>query len=451
MGQLFGTDGIRGIANIDLKADLAVKIGQAAATVLARDKKTIPVITIGKDTRISSDMLEAALIAGICSAGADVISLGVLPTPAVAYITEKAGADAGIVISASHNPYEYNGIKLFNALGYKLSDQLEAEIESLVLDARSPAMKTGGTPGRILPGGESYAALYIDSIAAAAEEISGLKVVFDCANGASSRTAESIFSRLPIEYVLIHNRPDGLNINSCCGSTDTDSLSREVVRLGYDVGIAFDGDADRCIIVDENGNEVDGDKIMAVCGYAMKQEGKLKNNTIVATVMSNIGFQKFAAERGIRLLSSSVGDRNVLELMQQVGANLGGENSGHLIFLDDSTPGDGQLAAMKFLNILSREKKPVSQLVGQVQQFPQVLLAVPIEGGNAMKDALMSDTALQLQISLAEQELGQEGRVLVRPSGTEALIRVMVEATDAKKAEAIAQRLSDLIRTKATV
>ncbi len=448
MGQLFGTDGIRGIANVDLRADLAFRVGQAAAFVLAKEKETKPVIAIGKDTRISSDMLEAALIAGICSSGADAIPLGVIPTPAVAFITAKSEADAGIVISASHNPYEYNGIKIFNSQGYKLSEDLENEIESLVLSGRELSLKTNGDMGRVLPGGEDYVNLYINRITAAAENISGLKVVFDCANGSSSRTAGSIFGKLPIDIVIINDRPDGININNCCGSTNIEQLGRTVVELGYDIGIAFDGDADRCIAVDENGNEVDGDKIMAVCGEAMKKAGRLKNETIVATVMSNIGFRLFAEEHGINLLYSTVGDKNVLELMLSTGANLGGEQSGHLIFLDDSTTGDGQLAAVKFLNVVSKAGKPVSELTGRIKQFPQLILSVPIDGGNEIKDTIMADTALLSHIAQAERELGETGRVLVRPSGTEALIRVMVEARDTVQAETIARRLTEIIRTR---
>lgn len=448
MGQLFGTDGIRGIANSDLDAQLAFRVGQAAAVVLSKNKNERPLITIGKDTRISSDMLEAALIAGLCSSGADVMPLGVIPTPAVAYITTVSGADAGIVISASHNPYVYNGIKIFNAEGFKLSDELELEIEKLILDKAGLPLKKNGDMGRVVSGSEAYISKYINKLASLAENITDLKVVVDCANGATTSTACELFSRLPIELIIIADDPDGININDCCGSTNTETLSKAVLSSGADIGIAFDGDGDRCIIIDEKGNMVDGDRIMAVCGYEMKKSGKLKNNTIVATIYSNIGFKIYAEGKDIKLLSAAVGDRNVLEMMQQVGSNLGGENSGHLIFLDDSTTGDGQLAALKFLNVLASSGKTVSELVSEVPLYPQLLLSIPIEGGNMVKDAVMADESLKKCIAEAENELGDTGRILVRPSGTEALIRVMVEALDAAKAETVASRLIATIESR---
>ncbi|NLL39396.1 MAG: phosphoglucosamine mutase [Clostridiales bacterium] len=448
MGRLFGTDGIRGIANADLDAQLAFSVGQAAAAVLSKGKNKRPFITIGKDTRISSDMLEAALIAGICSSGADVMPLGVVPTPAVAYITRVSGADAGIVISASHNPYEYNGIKIFNSQGFKLSDELELEIERLVLSDTKISLKKSSDMGRVVSGSNRYLQMYVDKLASLSEDIAGYKVIIDCANGATARTAEMLFSRLPVELTLISDKPNGTNINDCCGSTNTEALSKSVISSGADIGIAFDGDGDRCIIVDENGNIVDGDRIMAICGYDMKKKGKLKNNTIVATVYSNLGFRVFAENNDIKLVAAAVGDRNVLEMMQKVGANLGGEQSGHLIFLDDASTGDGQLAALKFLNVLASSQKTVSELVAQVPQYPQLLRSIPIEGGNAVKEAVMANEALKKCIRDAEKELGDTGRVLVRPSGTEALIRVMVEARDESKAETIACRLVDFIKNQ---
>lgn len=451
MGQLFGTDGIRGIANADLDAELAFKVGQAAAVVLSKGKNTRPLITIGKDTRISSDMLEAALIAGICSSGADVMPLGVIPTPAVAYITTVSGADAGIVISASHNPYEYNGIKIFNAQGFKLSDELELEIEKLVLSDSKIPLKKNGDMGRVISGSERYIHKYVDKLESLADDISGYKVILDCANGATARTAEMLFSRLPIELIMISDKPDGININDCCGSTDTEALSKAVISTDADIGIAFDGDGDRCIIIDENGNMVDGDRIMAICGSDMKRKGKLKNNTIVATVYSNLGFKIFAESNDIKFMAAAVGDRNVLEMMQKVGSNLGGEQSGHLIFLDDASTGDGQLAALKFLNVLASTKKPVSELVAEVPQYPQLQRNIPIEGGNAVKEAVMADEALKKCISDAESELGETGRVLVRPSGTEALIRVMVEAKDELLAETITNRLVEFIKNRISI
>ena len=445
MGQLFGTDGIRGVANAGLDAALAYKVGQAAAIVLAKGKVTRPCIAIGKDTRISSDMLEAALIAGICASGADVLPLGVVPTPAVAYITQIAGADAGVVISASHNPFPYNGIKIFNAGGFKLSDELELEIEQLVMGDQPLPLQRDGQLGRVIKGGKKYVATYIDRLAGMQCGMQMARVVVDCANGAASRTAGALFARLPVEAELINCSPNGININDGCGSTDTRALSETVVRLGCDMGIAFDGDADRCLIVDEQGKLIDGDRIMAVCGEAMRAEGKLKNNAIVATVMSNMGFHRFADACGIQLRCAQVGDRNVLEMMQQTGACLGGEQSGHLIFLDDSTTGDGQLAAIKFLNIATTAGIPVSELVARVPQFPQILKNVPVAGGLAAKDAVMSDARLTAAIEGAERALCGDGRVLVRPSGTEALIRVMVESSDKTRAETLACELSEVI------
>lgn len=441
MGKLFGTDGIRGIANEALDATLAFKVGQAAAAVLAEGKEGRPLFTIGKDTRISSDMLEAALTAGLCSAGADVIPLGVVPTPAVAYITMQAEADAGIVISASHNPFEYNGIKMFNGKGFKLSDELEEAVENIILNDISVKKAAGGEIGRVLGGKEKLIDAYIERLASLAENISGLKVVIDCSNGASSATAERLFSRFDIDLTVMHAEPDGTNINDKCGSTNMKALCEAVKAGGYDIGIAFDGDADRCLVVDETGAELDGDHIMAICGSRMKAQGKLKNDYIVATVMSNIGFKMFAQERGIDLRCASVGDRHVLEMMQEIGANLGGEQSGHLIFLDDSTTGDGQLAAVKILSLLSAEKKPLSQLASQFVQYPQVLINIPVKS-DADKKRIMGSAELAAAVNAAEDDLAGKGRVLIRASGTEALIRVMVEAFDAAQAQEIAARLA---------
>lgn len=447
MGQLFGTDGIRGVANAELDTDLVFKVGQAATAVLAagRDKK--PVITIGKDTRISSDMLEAALIAGLCSAGADVMILGVVPTPAVAYITTESGADAGIVISASHNPYEHNGIKIFNSKGFKLSDELELEIESLVLSEKPLPHKTHGEIGRVITDSSKWIEGYIEHLTnAAGGEIKKLKVLIDCANGAASATARQLFSRFPIDFEIIKDHPNGININDNCGSTHTDTLCKTVVSGGYDIGVAFDGDADRCIIADELGNVLDGDKIMAVCGCAMKDGGTLRHNTIVATVMSNLGFHRFAASKDINLLCADVGDRNILEKMLEHGYNLGGEQSGHIIFFDDATTGDGQLAAIKFLSVLSNSGLTTSRLVSEIPQYPQILLNVPVEGGNGTKYAIMDDARLQASIKEEESSLGSCGRILVRPSGTEPLIRVMVEAETEELANISANRLADTVK-----
>ena len=452
MGKYFGTDGIRGVVNKSLNAELAFKAGAAASMVLAEAKKTgeKPLFTIGKDTRISSDMLESAIIAGLCSAGADVLQLGVIPTPAVAHITIASGADAGIMISASHNPYEHNGIKIFNCNGYKLSDELENEIESLIDAPDKLKFCINDDLGRLINRGDRYIDLYIEHVLSSIEGgISDLKVMIDCANGAAVRTVNDIFGRLSIELELIKDRPDGCNINDKCGSTHIENLGRLVVAGGYDVGLAFDGDADRCLAVDENGRLLDGDKIMAICGKAMLSRGELKHDTIVATVMSNIGFHEFCNKNGLYIRSAPVGDRNVLDVMQKHGFNLGGEQSGHIIFLDDETTGDGQLAALKFLKAVSDSGKKVSKLAAEIPTYPQVLINVPIEGGNEVKKTILSDESFKLQVEAAEKNLGDSGRVLVRPSGTEALIRVMVESSDAVLAESVSNCLADCIRGKA--
>lgn len=453
MGKYFGTDGIRGVVNKALNADLAFKAGAAAAMVLAEAKETgvKPLFTIGKDTRISGDMLESAIIAGLCSAGADVLQLGVVPTPAVAYITVASGADAGIMISASHNPYEHNGIKIFNCKGYKLSDKLENEIESLIDAPDKLKYCINDDLGKVTNGGHKYIDRYIEHVLSSIDgSITGLKLIIDCANGAAVRTVNHIFSRLPIELEIIKDHPDGCNINDKCGSTHIETLGRMVVAGGYDLGLAFDGDADRCLAVDENGKLIDGDKIMAICGKAMYSRGELKHDTIVATVMSNIGFHEYCKENGLSLCSAPVGDRYVLEMMQKHGFNLGGEQSGHIIFLDDGTTGDGQLAALKFLKAVNDSGKKVSELAAEIPTYPQVLINVPIEGGNEVKRTILSDESFKLEVEEAEKNLGDRGRVLVRPSGTEALIRVMVESTDAVLAENISNRLAECIRSKAT-
>lgn len=447
MSKYFGTDGIRGIVNDSLDALLAFKVGQAAAVVLSENKDiSRPLFTIGKDTRISCDMLEAAITAGLCSGGADVLQLGVIPTPAVAFITADCEADAGIVISASHNPFEHNGIKIFNSRGFKLRDELEAEIEALIDSPEPLPTKRDGEIGRVINRGREYVDRYIEHVVSASEgRIKKMKVMIDCSNGAASRTVNDIFGRFPLELELIKDHPDGCNINAGCGSTHIEGLGRMVVAGGFDMGIAFDGDADRCLAVDENGQLVDGDKIMAICGMDMMAKGKLRRNAIVATVMSNIGFHEFCDKNGMQLQCSAVGDRNVLEMMQLGGFCLGGEQSGHLIFLDDATTGDGQLAAVKLLEVVSNSGKKLSELAGAIPTYPQILHNIPIAGGNEIKDKIMSDKELTELIAEQQAKLGKRGRILVRPSGTEALIRVMVEATEDAEAESVVKILSDCI------
>ncbi|MGI5936710.1 MAG: phosphoglucosamine mutase [Oscillospiraceae bacterium] len=446
MGKYFGTDGIRGVVNDGLDADLAFRAGQAAAMVLTENKGRRPFFTIGKDTRISGDMLEAALVAGLCSAGADVMLLGVVPTPAVAFITMDVGADAGIVISASHNPYEHNGIKIFNSEGFKLSDELEGKIEELIDAPERLIHKTDGDIGRVVKKNGDCVERYIDHVAGAAEgSIEKLRVMIDCSNGAASKTAKSIFSRFPLELEFINDNPDGININEKCGSTHPELLAKLVEAGGFDLGLAFDGDADRCIAVDEKGQIVDGDKIMAICGVAMKAKGKLAHDCIVTTVMSNLGFHEYTARSGISVQCTPVGDRYVLERMLEYGYKLGGEQSGHIIFLDDSTTGDGQLTAVKFLSVISQSGMKVSELAGEIPTYPQILKNVPVKGGNEVKNALMADERLKELIAKEEAKLGGRGRILVRPSGTEALIRVMVEAQHEEIAVECSENLSKMI------
>ncbi len=448
MGKLFGTDGIRGVVNAGLDASLAYKVGLAAAQVLTEEKKgERPLFTIGKDTRISSDLLEGALIAGLCSAGADVLHLGVIPTPAVAWITVDNGADAGIVISASHNPFEHNGIKIFNGQGFKLSDELEGKIEAIILSGEQIPLKTGKEIGKVVYADQKESEDYIDHLAATIEdELGGLRILVDCANGAASTTARRLFDRFPGLHADIMNAdPDGVNINAGCGSTHMEGLKAMVKAGSYDLGLAFDGDADRCLAVDENGEEIDGDQIMAVCGLDMKARGKLSGNAIVATVMSNLGLHVFAREHEIDLLCTDVGDRNVLEKMLERGHVIGGEQSGHMIFLDHATTGDGQLAALQFLQLLHRSGKTASQLVSSCRRYPQILINVPV-ADSSQKTAIMAWEGLWEAVRAEEAALAGSGRILVRPSGTEALIRVMAEAKTEEAARGTAEKLANVIK-----
>jgi len=434
MAKYFGTDGIRGDANDKLTAELALNVGKAAATVLRKDTNCKVKVVIGKDTRISSDMIESALIAGLNSCGADVVTLGVAPTPAVAYITTQINADAGIVISASHNSFESNGIKIFNSQGFKLSDELEAEIERLVDDQTAITPAEPSHIGRIIPGGVDHLIEYIQHLRSCGNITKRLNIAVDCSNGASEVTAEKLFGPYASELHILHDQPNGLNINDKCGSTAPERLQAIVTALGCDVGFAFDGDADRCIAVDETGELVNGDKLMAIIGLWMKEHKLLEHNTIVATVMSNLGLTEFTREQNIKLLKAAVGDRNVLELMQREGAVFGGEQSGHVIFLNDATTGDGQLCAIKLLSVLTDYDTPLSTLAAKVKTYPQVLVGVKVHD----KIAAMDAPELQAAIAAAEAELGENGTILVRPSGTEPLIRVNVEATTEEIAAHIA-------------
>ena len=447
MGKLFGTDGIRGVVNAGLDADLAYKVGLAAATVLAKKKGGKPLVTIGKDTRISGDLLKGSLISGLCTAGADVLDLGTLPTPGVAWVTVDEEADAGIVISASHNPFEHNGIKIFNGKGFKLSDELEEKIEDIVLfGSNNVPMKTGGDIGKVSYVAPKASEDYIDHLESTIDStLGGLRILVDCANGAASATAARLFDRFSkLRTDVINADPDGVNINDRCGSTHMDALAAMVKAGGYDMGIAFDGDADRCLAVDELGNLIDGDQIMAACGLDMKNKGQLPGDTVVATVMSNLGFHVYAQEHGMKLECTDVGDRNVLERMVERGYTLGGEQSGHMIFLDHATTGDGQLTALKILALLKESGKKASEVFSACPRYPQVLINIPV-ADNDVKKAAMASPLLAQAVQREEEALAGEGRVLVRPSGTEALMRVMVEAKTQEKARETAQRLADLI------
>lgn len=448
MGKLFGTDGIRGIVGENLTAELAFRVGQAVTMVLKEKKGSAPLITIGMDTRISSDMLESALISGITSVGGDVMPLGVIPTPAVAYLTVKVEADAGVVISASHNPFEHNGIKVFNGQGYKLSDALEEQVEEKILSGDPMPIEKGSGIGKRIHGMKNLKYEYIKHLqSTVTDDLAGLRILVDCANGAAAATAPDLFAGFEIEADFIHRKPNGININDRCGSTHLDSLAAMVTAGGYDLGVAFDGDADRCLMIDEKGNLIDGDKTMAVCGLHMRDEGTLTGRAIVGTVMSNLGLHEFCNKNNIRLICTPVGDRNVLEKMLEFGYRIGGEQSGHTIFTDFATTGDGQLTALQFLQILSRSGKKASELASICPSYPQVLVNVKLENRQGLKEAVMASPELAVAIRQEEEALGGDGRVLVRASGTEPLIRVMVEAKTQEHASECANRLASFVQT----
>lgn len=431
MGRLFGTDGARGVAVTELTCELAMQIGRAAAAVLTRHKTDgeRANILIGKDTRISSDTLEAALIAGITSVGVDVRLLGVVPTPAVAYLVTAHKADAGVMISASHNSVEYNGIKLFSGTGFKLPDSVEEEIEELILDTPDQIqLKNGCDIGRVSVL-SSAAEEYINHLADTADCSFGeLTVAIDCANGSASVTAEKLFTRLGARCVMLSDAPDGCNINLNCGSTHLDNLRGFVKENKCDLGIAFDGDADRCLAVDESGRVIDGDKLIAIIADYMKEKKTLKNDTAVVTVMSNLGFHTYMKDRGINTVCTAVGDRYVLEEMLKNGFNIGGEQSGHIIFLDYATTGDGQLTAVQLMNLLVTRGKSLKALTEAIPDYPQLLVNVLIsEDKKGRWDKISAVTDV---IRHAGEAMGENGRILVRESGTEPLVRVMAEGKD---------------------
>lgn len=447
MARMFGTDGVRGVANTELTPELAMALGKAGAYVLGREYKR-PLILIGRDTRISGCMLEDALCAGILSMGGDVIKVGVIPTPGIAFLVRKLKAAAGVVISASHNPFEYNGIKFFRGDGYKLDDTIEDEIEKYVKEGvPSEAGRSGADLGRIIEPEESPVALYREFVKSTFDgDLKGIKLVLDCANGASYVAAEDVFTELGADVKVIADKPDGININDKCGSTHPEALGEAVLREHADMGLAFDGDADRLIAVDETGNAVDGDRVISVCARLMKDEGRLANDSVTVTVMSNIGFHKRAEELGIKVEVTAVGDRYVLENMKKTGCRIGGEQSGHMIFLDYSTTGDGMIAALQLLKAYKRYGKKLSELAEEMTVYPQVLINAHVKNEN--KHNYMENADVKAAIEEVEKKMAGEGRVLIRPSGTEPLVRVMLEGSDTEKIRPLARDLADLIESK---
>lgn len=447
MGRIFGTDGVRGVANEDLTNELAVEIGKAAAMVLTQTEGRKPTVLIGKDTRASGDMLEAALTAGLCAVGANVLFIGTVPTPAVAYLVKKYECDAGIMISASHNPCEYNGIKIFQSTGYKLDDEIEERIESIILDkAEEVPIKTGGDVGNVCYC-KTAVEDYIRYVATTSDiRFDGMNIALDCANGSASVCAKEIFTSLGAICHMLSDTPDGVNINLNCGSTHPERLMEFVKANNLDLGLAFDGDADRMLAVDENGELVDGDKIIAICANQMKKDGTLKNDTAVVTVMSNMGFFKFCEDEDITCEKTAVGDRYVLERMLQKGYNIGGEQSGHIIFLDHATTGDGELSGVQLIKTVKKSGKKLSELATIMTVYPQVLINVRITAEGKKK--YNNDEYIISEVQQAEMELHGDGRVLVRISGTEPLIRVMLEGKDIDKISALGNRIADVIRER---
>ncbi len=444
MGRLFGTDGVRGIANSELTANLAFKLGKAGAYVLSKEDER-PVVLIGKDTRISGDMLEDSLSAGVLSMGGNVIKVGVLPTPAIAFLVRYLHADAGVVISASHNSFEHNGIKFFNSDGFKLDDDLEEEIEDIIardLDVSSHI--TGDRLGRVVEQKNDAMALYADFLKQTiSADLRGMEIAVDCANGAASQVAEKVFTDLGAKLHIIHNQPDGININRSCGSTHPEDLQEAVRKTGAAAGLAFDGDADRLIAVDEKGNVVDGDRTMYICTKMLQETGALPFGLVTTTVMSNIGFHKAVEALGLKTDVTQVGDRYVLERMLKTGCVIGGEQSGHIIFRNHTTTGDGILSALQLLQAMQLAGRPLSELAEEVTLYPQVLKNAKVRNEN--KKRLEKDKEIAEAIRAVEERLHGEGRVLIRPSGTEPLVRVMIEGKNQDEITLLAENLARLI------
>ncbi len=449
MGRLFGTDGVRGIANADLTAELALGLSVAAAHVLAEAgtfEGHRPVAVVGRDPRASGEFLEAAVVAGLASAGVDVLRVGVLPTPAVAYLTGALGADLGVMLSASHNPMPDNGIKFFARGGHKLADELEDRIEDTYRAHASGEpwdRPTGSGVGRVRDHHEGLEQYVAHLVGVLPNRLDGLKVVIDGAHGAAARVSPEAFARAGAEVVTIGAEPDGLNINHECGSTHLDRLRAAVVEHGADMGVAHDGDADRCLAVDARGNEVDGDQILAILALALREAGALRKDTVVGTVMSNLGFKLAMEREGIQLVQTAVGDRYVLESMKENGFALGGEQSGHVIILDHATTGDGTLTGLMLAARVAATGRSLAELAAVMERLPQVLVNVP----NVDKSRVGAEPELARAVTEAERELGTTGRVLLRPSGTEPLVRVMVEAADIDQAHAVASRLADVVKS----
>ena len=444
MGRLFGTDGVRGVANSELTPELAFKLGKAGAHVLSK-KKGKPVVLIGKDTRISGDMLEDALSAGILAVGGNVIKVGVLPTPAVAYLVKYYQADVGVVISASHNPFEYNGIKFFNSEGFKLDDEIEDEIEDLILrDIDVNSHITGDKLGKCLEADDDAPEIYVRYLAGTIDRrLDGLRLVLDCANGASYKVARLVYESLGADVTVIGDQPDGMNINDGCGSTHPERLQQEVVRQGAFMGLAYDGDADRLIAIDEKGRIIDGDKVICICAKMLKNAGELVDNKVTATVMSNLGFHKYIESMGCSVDVTSVGDRYVLERMINTGCVIGGEQSGHIIFLNHSTTGDGILSSLQLVKAVLESGKKPSELSDEITIYPQVLKNAKVKNENKTK--YEKDPEIRAAIQKVEAEMEGSGRVLIRPSGTEPLVRVMLEGEDVEHITELAQELAKLL------
>lgn len=446
MSRMFGTDGVRGIANTELTAQTAYNLGRAGAHVLTEGTHK-PKILVAKDTRISGDMLEAALVAGILSVGAEAVVLGVLPTPAVAHLTREYGADAGVMISASHNPVEYNGIKFFNGNGYKLSDDLEDKIQATIENGFEGVLSPVGVNlGRniveisALDDYIEFAKKTIDS------KLEGVKVALDCANGAAYKAAVKAFRELGAEVYVINDNPDGTNINEKCGSTHPEELMDYVVKKGCDMGFAFDGDADRCLAVDEKGNLINGDFILTLCAKYLKDKGELKDDTLVVTVMSNLGLDIACKNLGIKTLKTKVGDRYVLEEMVKNEYVLGGEQSGHIIFLNNNTTGDGLVTALNVAAVCKETKKTLGELASVMKELPQVLVNATVP--NEMKNIYLTDEEIKTEIERMEKLMDGKGRVLIRPSGTEPLVRVMLEGEDQEEIDRLAHNLAEMILAK---